>query len=1188
MDRATRGGGRGRARGRGDDRGGGRGRGSSDRGGSERDSSERGGGTDRGGYAPRGDRERGDHGASGSFRGSFGNWRDDSDRGRGGGGGGFRGDGDRGRGRGGFRGDGDRGRGGGGYRGDGDRGRGGGGYRGDGDRGRGGGGYRGDGDRGRGGGGYRGDGDRGRGGGGYRGDGDRGRGGGGYRGDGDRGRGGGGYRGDGGGRGGFRGRGGRGGGRAESPGKSRAFSIPGGVPTPDPEITKLEDKLVANASLNTQMSKLSVKGKSGKAQPALPALLSDIFPARPAFGSKGREIVVWANYFRVDVNPDLFYKYTVDVKEVIDPEKLTKKGSKPGQPKEVRGRKLQLVIKELLSYLWTLDNSLIVATEFKDKLITLKKLPLTQNPVRIEFKEDAESDRVFSFDVTINGPTEANVEDLKKYLTSMHDDPQGPVFPRYPDIIDALNVIFGYGPRWKMDQITAVGSSRFFSFTEDKVIKELTHNWRAVTAMRGYFQSTRIGTGRLLLNTNVTHGVFRLAGPLKKIFDNLQISPVQKSDGRGLRMVKAFSRFLPKARVRATFKLANGKEVKRVKTIHSLASSSDARRGGGPHYPKFTQGWEYPGPKHIQFWLTDDNGGGKFISIFEYYRHKYGANLGDYPVLNLGTADKPTYFPAEFLELEAGQAIKASLTMDETTAMLEFACRSPYSNALSISTESRKVLGLDEELLGDFGISVAKNLLTVQARILGAPMVSYMSMDGRQKRDIAPQNGTWNMRQVRVFKPGKMIERWTWVNLLIRGNEEPVDGSVVNEFGKFLNQNMGIAIARSPISPPTVKIRRDDTETLESFFGWLKSNGIQLVVVILSDKDSSGLYAKVKTLGDCTYGVHTSCVVAKQFQKAHPAYFANVGLKVNLKGGGVNHKLKDEFGLLREGKTMFVGYDVTHPTSLAAAKPNWGPGKPIEPPSLVGLVASIDRDLGQWPALAWEQASRQEMLDDTLKEAFMSRLELWQKHNSGNFPENIVIFRDGVSEGQFAQVINQELTSIREACRRKCPPKFQPKITIVVSVKRHHTRFYPSSTQEMSNSGNIKNGTIVDRGVTQVRYWDFFLAAHDALQGTTRPAHYTVLLDEIFRSRYGSEASNELERLTHELCYTYGRATKAVSICPPAYYADIVCERARAHRPEWFDVSDTESVTTAGGTAPTILPGGRMVHDALRDSMYYI
>lgn len=528
------------------------------------------------------------------------------------------------------------------------------------------------------------------------------------------------------------------------------------------------------------------------------------------------------------------------------------------------------------------------------------------------------------------------------------------------------------------------------------------------------------------------------------------------------------------------------------------------------------------------------------------------------------------------IEILPGQAIKASLSMDETTAMLEFACRSPYSNALSISTASRQVLKLDDPYLNQFGISVDKQMLTVQGRVLNAPTVVYL--DNRRKNfDVRPLGGAWNMKSVRVIKPGKRIERWSWVNLSLRQNMQPIGRDVVLSYGDFL-ANMGIAINKIPVAPPRETI--DFNQDLDVIFAWLQKNQIQLFVIILSERDSTGLYAKIKQLGDCTYGIHTSCVVARSFGKAAPAYFANVGLKVNLKFGGVNHKLKEEFSLLKDGRAMVVGYDVTHPTNMSLKK-----GAP-EPPSLVGFVSSIDSDLGQWPALSWEQTSRQEMLSDKLIEAFMLRLDTWSKHNGGRYPENIVIYRDGVSEGQFSQVLDRELPCIREACRKKYSPQFQPKITLLVSVKRHQTRFYPSSTDEMSKSGNIVNGTVVDRGVTQSRYWDFYLTAHDALQGTSRPAHYTVLLDEIFRTKFGTNAANELERLTHELCYLYGRATKAVSICPPAYYADIVCERARAHRPEWFEQNDSEDQTeTAGGGPSTV---GRQVHINLRDSMYYI
>ncbi|KAL7971387.1 ribonuclease H-like domain-containing protein [Trichoderma sp. SZMC 28014] len=1055
----------------------------------------------------------------------------------------------------------------------------------------------------RGGGRGRGGGDRGDYGGGRgRGGGDRGRGDyggrgrGGDRGDygGGRGRGGGdrggqrgsfsGFRGDGRGR----GRGGGGFGRRdESPGKSMAFDYNGKVPEPDAEITKLENQIVAAqssslAALTSQMGKLNVKGKGGKGGNAAapPSDMLTQFPPRPAYGSNGRPVTLWANYFKVNLKLDTFYKYTMETKKVGTPKPESTKGAKAGTgEKEVKGRELSSVVKAVLAKLLEEDKTFVGATEFKDALVTLKRIKFSANPMTVQAPRSEGSDEMVSYTVQFFGPTDIRVDDMKKYLTSMADGPAGAdaiSFPRFPEVVDAINIILGHKPRSDHIKTAAVGSSRFFPFGNDMIIEKLTQNSHALTAARGYFQSTRLATGRVLLNANITHGVFRVSGQLTRIFDDLKIRAVSAKD-YDMKKLKAFGKFLPKTRVWYNFTTAEGKNVRRGKAIRGLANKTEVLTKGKAmaHPPKFDPGFEYGGPKNVQFWV-DSGKGGEYITVYKYFKQKYKVDLKDYPLLDLGTEQKPfTYAPAELIEIQPGQAIKASLDMAETTVMLDFACRSPYSNALSISTASRQVLELDDPSLNNYGVSVEKHLLTVQGRVLSAPTIVYLNKQS-SNTTVNPAGGSWNMRDVRVVKPGRKIERWTWTNLALRKNAQAIGGDVIADFGQFL-VGMGIAINAKPSPTPREVIDADD---LDKMFSRLQENRIEFVFIILSDKDTSGVYAKIKKLGDCTYGIHTSCMVARSLAKRSPAYYANVGLKVNLKAGGVNHTLRDEFSVLKDGKAMIVGYDVTHPTNMPLKK------DAPEPPSLVGFVSSIDSDLGQWPALSWEQTSRQEMLSSKLTEAFMIRLDTWSQKNKGQRPDKIIIYRDGVSEGQFSLVLDKELPSIREACRKKYPPQSQPKITLVVSVKRHQTRFYPSSDKQLSRSGNIQNGTVVDRGVTQTRYWDFFLTAHDALKGTARPAHYTVLLDEIFRPKFGTRASDELERLTHELCYLYGRATKAVSICPPAYYADIVCERARAHRPEWFEQKDVESQTGATGGAPSTV--GRDLHVNLRDSMYYI
>jgi eukaryotic translation initiation factor 2C len=39
-------------------------------------------------------------------------------------------------------------------------------------------------------------------------------------------------------------------------------------------------------------------------------------------------------------------------------------------------------------------------------------------------------------------------------------------------------------------------------------------------------------------------------------------------------------------------------------------------------------------------------------------------------------------------------------------------------------------------------------------------------------------------------------------------------------------------------------------------------------------------------------------------------------------------------------------------------------------------------------------------------------------------------------------------------------------------------------------------GTVVDRGIAHPTEFDFYLNSHASIQGTSRPAHYHVLLDQ--------------------------------------------------------------------------------------------
>ena len=568
-------------------------------------------------------------------------------------------------------------------------------------------------------------------------------------------------------------------------------------------------------------------------------------------------------------------------------------------------------------------------------------------------------------------------------------------------------------------------------------------------------------------------------------------------------------------------------------------------------------------------------------------------------MVNVGNRENPNYLPAEVCHILPGQTVKRRLSPEQTQQMITFACRKPWENGESIVGDGKAVLGLKpsaNSVLARFGISVGPSLITVAARVLSAPKIKYKDMK-QKDMVVTPRAGSWNMNDIK-FHTGSNIGSWTFIWFRSSGSRENFGYSELHQTVKtFQTQltragvNAGGFITSPP--PPTIDLQ-DGNEagndaTIKDIFRKMHSAPTKpRFVLCILPRNNVAYYNSIKTVADTKAGIHTVCVVGSKFMKVNrqEQYFGNVSLKFNLKAGGVNQTIDpNKLGIVGEGKTMVIGIDVTHPS----------PGSKEGAPSVAGVVASKDSLLGQWPATFAIQEGRKEMVA-ALEGMILSRLKLWEKTNK-QLPENLIIYRDGVSEGQYKLLLDNELPLIRNACRQAYPPtatkKGVPKVSIIVCGKRHHTRFYPTSEGEADKSSNCAPGTVVDRGVTEVRDWDFFIQPHACLQGTARPGHYYVILDEVFRGRAVKpplkNPADALEELTHNMCHLFGRATKAVSLCPPAYYADLLCTRLRCYLSDQFDPSDslaTQSV--ASGATPQTTNFDIEVAENIRDSMFYI
>ncbi|XP_062082598.1 protein argonaute MEL1-like isoform X3 [Humulus lupulus] len=114
------------------------------------------------------------------------------------------------------------------------------------------------------------------------------------------------------------------------------------------------------------------------------------------------------------------------------------------------------------------------------------------------------------------------------------------------------------------------------------------------------------------------------------------------------------------------------------------------------------------------------------ISVAAYFQDKYKIKLRyvSWPALQAGNAAKPIYLPMEVCTIVEGQRYSKKLNERQVTNLLRATCQRPNDREESIWRIVKQNKYSDQELVQDFGISVANNLTMVDARVL-PPLVRY-------------------------------------------------------------------------------------------------------------------------------------------------------------------------------------------------------------------------------------------------------------------------------------------------------------------------------------------------------------------------------------------------------------------------------------------------------------------------------
>lgn len=534
------------------------------------------------------------------------------------------------------------------------------------------------------------------------------------------------------------------------------------------------------------------------------------------------------------------------------------------------------------------------------------------------------------------------------------------------------------------------------------------------------------------------------------------------------------------------------------------------------------------------------------------------------PTINVGTSSHPVLIPAELCIVPGGQCRSHKMVGDMTAQLIRHAAVRP-DERMAYITDNTDDGGSIVNVLRTDRTASAFGLTNISA----APIACAATLLPQAKLKygnavVDPMfNGTWNMeRQTFARLPPGRDEKGYMYGIVIttdRGFPEQ-NMQYVKEFTDTMERDANIAgIKMRSGGPPMISSTRPDD--LKSRLEKMKAGGARIVLMV----QYMECYCEIKLVAD-KLGQATQCLKWKNIERPPRGYHLNVMLKINTKIGGTNHTLVSRLpsapsqttfqdppaslSWLFDKPCMLVGVDVSHAD----------PGSDRE--SMAAVVASMDGRASQYVAHISAQPARMEIVS-ALEDAMKRLLESFKARNR-DVPSYIIVYRDGVGDGQFEEVVNKELPAIKNALALMGYQDDRVKVAMVICQKGHHTRFvYEEKAADGSPTYiNPCPGLCIDanggtNSIASAKINEFYLNSHAAIQGTCKPCKYALVYDEI-----GFKTS-ELEILTYWTCYLYARCNKSVSYATPAYYAHWASKRAKnlftagATASDLIDISET-------------------------------
>ncbi|XP_055341264.1 protein argonaute-3-like [Paramacrobiotus metropolitanus] len=500
----------------------------------------------------------------------------------------------------------------------------------------------------------------------------------------------------------------------------------------------------------------------------------------------------------------------------------------------------------------------------------------------------------------------------------------------------------------------------------------------------------------------------------------------------------------------------------------------------------------------------------KKISVLDYHRNLGRAIL--FPRLQVVEMMNGSFIPMELCKIKKHQQLLDRVAPMVAEEMVTLYSRPAPERMRHIQQNREASITTNNPVMQSFSLELSPNMMTFNGRVLPPPVLSQKGLR------IPVNDGSWKCDFEKV-ENAKSLNKWVLFYL----DCYPIRDLVVTF--KKTGQQMGIGVS-DPQNGDGTKIRRNELKTAVSK---LDAKSLDLAVFI-EDRQGrkSDLHDEIKRVcesGSAVQKLRTQFI--SRSTASRPGNIANILRKINVKLGGINFRFERP-RFLANIKTMVIGADVTHPKGAGLRKR----------PSVAAVVANTDDAFLQYKAVLDPQVGDHGKLKELIENFGDIMLTLFAAYGEVP-PERIYYYRDGVSEGQYKKVLAYEYAALVDAYKKKYGK--EAKITFIVVTKRHQTRLACQNDRDAPKGKgvNVPAGTVADKDLCSNLTFDWYMASQHGIQGTTRPAHYIVMIDQ------NCSTADQLQELSYALAHAFQRTTRSVSLPTPVYYAHLAAERAK-------------------------------------------